>query len=207
MNLPEDFGKMTMGDLINKFKSKFRRFSRNEDGLASAEMVMMLPFYMFCILGTFTFWDAYDVVNRSQKAAYSVSDLVTRKQDNVTEVYVEGMFNTMQYMMGPSLPVRTRITSVFYSQARNQYEVLWSRSSTPTIPRLTTATLPSVQSHLPQMSDGDALIVVEANVDFKPIFGAEAFAMTRVNAGTMRHVIVTRPRFLPKICMQGVACG
>ncbi|MDP2082883.1 MAG: hypothetical protein U0934_10725 [Pseudotabrizicola sp.] len=196
-----------MGNLIQKLKTSLRRFSRNEDGLASAEMIMMLPFYMFCILGTFTFWDAYDVVNRSQKAAYSVSDLVTRKQDTVTEAYVEGMFNTMQYMMGPTLPVRTRITSVFYSQTRNRYEVLWSRSSVPTVPPLTTDTIPSIQSHLPQMYDGDALIVVEANVDFVPIFGAEIIAMTRVDAGTMRHVIVTRPRFLPKICMQGVACG
>lgn len=198
---------MIMNKLTRKLKSSMRRFSRNEDGLASAEMIMVLPFYLFCILGTFTFWDAYDVVNRSQKAAYAVSDLVTRKQDNVTEAYVNGMFNTMQYMMGPSLPTRTRITSVFYSESRNRYEVLWSRSSYPSVPRLTTATLPTLRDHLPVMQDGDALIVVEANVEFEPILGAEILAMTRVEAGTMRHVVVTRPRFLPKICMQGVACG
>ena len=198
---------MMMAKIAQKLKTSLRGFSRNEDGLDSAEMMIVLPFYLFCIMGTFTFWDAYDVINRSQKAAYSVSDLVTRKQDNVTEAYVTGMFNTMQYMMGPSLPVKTRITSVFYSEARNRYEVLWSRSSYPGIPNLTTATLPSIQSHLPVMYDGDALIVVEANVEFEPIMGASLWAMNTITSGTMSQVIVTRPRFLPKICMQGVACG
>ncbi|NEX47778.1 TadE/TadG family type IV pilus assembly protein [Pseudotabrizicola algicola] len=192
---------------LTLLRHALRRFRRNEDGLASAEMILVLPLYLFCILGTFTFWDAFDVANRSQKASYAVSDLITRKQDNVTEVYVQGMFNTMQYMMGPSLPTRTRITSVFYSQARARYEVLWSRSSVPTIPRLTTETLPTIQSHLPVMYDGDALIVVETTVEFRPILGAVDMIINDIDTGPMRNVVVTRPRFLPKICMQGVACG
>lgn len=197
-----------MKNLLRLIRHALRRFRRNEDGLASAEMIIVLPLYLFCIMGTFTFWDAFDVANRSQKAAYAVSDLVTRKQDNVTEAYINGMFGTMQYMMGPSLPTRTRITSVFYSEARNRYEVLWSRSSIPTIPRLTTATLPTIQSHLPVMYDGDALIVVEARVEFEPIIAAvDRIMNSQIQGGTMQHVIVTRPRFLPKICMQGVACG
>jgi len=196
-----------MRNLLQKTRTALRRFRRDERGLAAAEMLMVMPIYMFCIFGTFTFWDAFDVVNRSQKAAYSVSDLVTRKQDNVTEAYVNGMFSTMQYMMGPSLPTRTRITSVFYSEARDRYEVLWSRASTPTIPRLTTATLPELQDHLPVMHDGDALIVVEANIDFVPLLRPVDWVMGNVDDGVLRHVIVTRPRFLPKICMQGVACG
>ncbi|MFN4153663.1 MAG: TadE/TadG family type IV pilus assembly protein [Paracoccaceae bacterium] len=196
-----------MGNLLQRVRRSLRGFYRNEDGLASVEMFLMLPIYLFCIIGTFTYWDAFDVANRSQKAAYSVSDLVTRKQDNVTEAYVTGMFNTMQYMMGPSLPTRTRITSVFYSESRNRYEVLWSRSSIPTIPRLTTTTLSTIESHLPVMYDGDALIVVEANVEFTPMFSLTTWAMEALQPRTMEHIIVTRPRFLPKICMQGVACG
>lgn len=200
---------MLMGTLFHKLKASLRRFSRNEDGLASAEMVIVLPFYLFAIMGTFVLWDGFNVVNRSQKAAYAVSDLVTRNQNQngLTEAYVNGMFNTMQYMMGPSLPVTTRITSIFYSEPRDRYEVIWSRSSNPGVPRLTTATLTSIESHLPVMYDGDALVVVEADVDFEPVLGARIFTFTRVEGGTMRHVVVTRPRFLPKICMQGVACG
>jgi len=198
---------MTMHSLLQAIKNRLRNFSGNEDGLASADMILMLPLYLFCILGTFTFWDAYDVANRSQKATYSVSDLVTRKQDNVTEAYVNGMFGTMQYMMGPSLPTRTRITSVFYNGAQNQYQVIWSRSSYPGIPQLTTATLPSIASHLPILADGDSLIVVETSVEFKPIVGFVMRALNQLPEGTMTHVIATRPRFLPKVCMQGVACG
>ena len=196
-----------MRKLTQRVRASLRRFARNESGLASAEMIVVLPLYLFCILGTFTFWDAYDVVNRSQKAAYSVSDLVTRKQDEVTEAYVTGMFNTMQYMMGPALPVRTRITSVFFDGTENRYEVIWSRSSYPGIPQLTTGTIASIQSHLPEMFDGDALIVVETQVEFTPILGAVARAMNELDSGTMENVIVTRPRFLPKVCMAGVSCN
>lgn len=196
-----------MGNVFQQIRASLRHFVRNDSGLASAEMILVMPIYLFCIMGTFTFWDAFDVANRSQKAAYSVSDLVTRKQDQVTEAYVTGLFDTMQYMMGPALPVRTRITSVFYNGTDDRYEVIWSRSSYPGVPPLTTDTLTTIQSHLPLMFDGDALIVVETRVEFTPILGAVALALETLDSGTMENVIVTRPRFLPKICMQGVACG
>ena len=196
-----------MHRLLHILRASLRRFRRDEQGIAAVEMIVVMPVYLFCIISTFTFWDAYNVVNRAQKASYSVSDLITRKQDTVTEAYVTGMFNTMQYMMGPSLPVRTRITSLVYSGARERYEVLWSRSSVPTIPRLTTSTITSIRSSLPVMYDGDALIVVETTVEFTPILGRLETTMIGLDSGPMHNIIVTRPRFLPKICMQGVACG
>lgn len=196
-----------MGTLFQQVRDALRRFVRNESGLASAEMIIVMPVYLFCILGTFTFWDAFDVANRQQKAAYSVSDLVTRKQDQVTEAYVGGLFDTMQYMMGPALPVRTRITSLFYNGTDDRYQVIWSRSSYTGVPPLTTDTLSTIQSHLPLMFDGDALVVVETRVEFTPILGAVTLALDALDSGTMENVIVTRPRFLPKVCMEGVACG
>lgn len=198
---------MVMRKIVDKVRMSLRRFRRNEDGLASAEMIIMLPVYLFCIVGTFTYWDAYDVVNRSQKAAYTVSDLVTRKQDAVTEDYVNGLFSTLQYMMGPSLPVRTRITSVYYTEADNTYNVIWSRASDPGLPRLTSGTISTINSHLPEMSDGDGLMIVEANIDFTPILGPWTPGQMAVEEGVMKHVVVTRPRFLPKVCMEAVACG
>ncbi len=198
---------MVMSSFMQKIKRRVRGFARNEDGLASAEMILMLPLYLFCIIGTFTYFDAYDVVNRSQKASYTVSDLITRKQDEVTEGYVNGLFSTMQYMMGPSLPVKTRITSIFYNGTEDRYQVIWSRSSYPGIPQLNTDTVLSIQNHLPNMADGDALVVVEANIDFKPILGAWNPGQFAFEEGVMKYVVVTRPRFLPKICMSGVACG
>lgn len=213
MNHPEDNWNIMMRpkfikNSLNHLRSSLRGFTRNEDGIASMEMMMMMPLYLFCILGTFTYWDAFDVANRSQKAAYSVSDLLTRNQDmqGVPEAYVNGMFSTMQYMMGDTLPTRTRVTSVFFDDT-NGYRVLWSRSSTTTLPRLTTSSLTTIQSHLPVMFDGDALIVVEATVDFEPMFSLTNWAMQALDLDSMYHVVVTRPRFMSKICLRGVACG
>jgi len=196
-----------MRSAFRRIKARITGFKRNEDGMASMEMMLMLPLYLFCIFGTYSYWDAFDVANRAQKATYSLSDLIARQQTSVTEAYVNGMFGTMEYMMGPSLPVETRVTSVFYNGTNNRYEVIWSRSSTPTIPRLTTATIMSLQDHLPIMQDGDPLVVIETEVEFEPIIGLTTWAVEGLESRTMRNVIVTRPRFLPKICMQGVACG
>ena len=193
---------------LTRLRARLSGFAGDEHGIASLEMMMMMPLYLFCILGTFTYWDAFDVVNRSQKAAYSVSDLLTRNQDlnGVPEAYVNGMFSTMQYMMGDTLPTNTRVTSIFFDDT-NGYRVLWSRSSTTTIPRLTTATLPTIQSHLPIMHDGDALIVVEATVEFEPMFSLTNWAMQALDLDRMYHVVVTRPRFMSKICLRGYACS
>ena len=197
-----------MNTLTGRIKAAVRRFRHDQDGLAAAEMVVVLPIYLFCILGTYTYWDAYDVVNRTQKAAYTVSDLVTRKQDEVTEDYVEGMYSTMEYLLGDSLPVKTRITSIYYDgSVDNRYEVIWSRSSYPGIPRLTTGTINEIISHLPEIADGDALVVVEATVDFTPIIGSTWTAHLQLFEGQMKHVVVTRPRFLPKVCMEDLNCN
>ncbi|WP_103336118.1 TadE/TadG family type IV pilus assembly protein [Pseudotabrizicola formosa] len=193
---------------LKRFLPRLRGFARDEHGIASMEMMLMLPLYLFCIFGTFTYWDAFDVSNRSQKAAYSVSDLLTRNQDmqGVSETYVNGMFTTMQYMMGDTLPTRTRVTSIFFSDT-DGYRVLWSRSSATTLPRLTTSSLDIIQDHLPVMFDGDALIVVEAMVDFEPMFSLTNWAMQALDMDSVYQVVVTRPRFMSRICLRGVACS
>ncbi len=188
-------------------KMTCRGFAREEDGLMAAEMIVMFPLYLFAIMGTYTYWDAWDVVNRSQKAAYTISDLITREFAPVSETYVEGLFGTMDYMMGPSLPTETRVTSIFYNGTNDKYEVIWSRASGGSLAPLTTDSVLTIESHLPDLADGDSIVVVETVTDFEPLMGESVYAFIRPLAGDKKHVVVTRPRFVPKVCMLNVACG
>ncbi|MBN2629071.1 MAG: hypothetical protein JXR75_00860 [Rhodobacteraceae bacterium] len=196
-----------MKRISDLMKKAGRGFAREEDGLVATEMILMFPLYLFAIMGTYTYWDAWDVVNRSQKAAYTVSDLITRQYAPVSEDYVEGLFGTMSYMMGPSLPTETRITSIFYNGTDDTYEVIWSRASGGTFSPLTTDTVLTIESHLPDLADGDSIVVVETITDFEPLMGESVYAFIEPLAGDKKHVVVTRPRFVPKICMLDVACG
>ena len=65
---------------------------------------------------------------------------------------------------------------------------------------LTTADLAGLVARLPTMSDGDSAILLETRVPYTPplSFGLEPT--------TIEQFIVTRPRFLPKICHTSFAC-
>ena len=54
---------------------------------------------------------------------------------------------------------------------------------------------------LPNMADGDHVVLVEVEVNYKPSFNVG------LGNQTLKQFIVTRPRFVPRICLSGVACS
>ena len=67
------------------------RFRRDEAGTLMAEAVLVLPFMLWSYLALFVYWDSYRAVNTVQKAAYTVSDMISRERTSVTEAYIVGM--------------------------------------------------------------------------------------------------------------------
>ncbi len=190
-----------MAKLSETFMSSARRFFRREDGIMAAETLLVVPVFIWAIIGAFTYWDAFRSLNTSQKATYTVSDLITREMIPVDAAYLNGLHDVMQYMVGDDLPVEMRISSVVFSGVRNRYEVEWSFSPYGEMPPYNTATLQAVAFRIPLLADGDSIVLVETEVDFTP-----AFSMY-VGEQMFQQFIVTRPRFVPRICLENVACG
>jgi hypothetical protein len=136
-----------------------------------------------------------------QKASYTVTDLITRQQGSVNDSFVNGMRQTMDYMIQTEGATKMRVTSFRWSEPRNRYEVIWSRSPNGAYAQLTTSSLANLAAGLPLMTDGDSAVLVEANVDYTPPtrFG--------LSASTIEQFVVSRPRYLPKICHVDVNCG
>jgi Flp pilus assembly pilin Flp len=178
----------------------FKRFWRDEKGVLVAELALVLPVFVWSIIGMFTYWDAFKSLNMSQKAAYTVSDLIAREKKPVDSAYLNGMHDVMQYLVGNDLPVTMRITSITYSGVRSRFEVIWSRSPYSGTTALTTTTLQSFKDRIPAMSDGDSVVLVETWTDFEPAF------QSYVGAQQFSDFIITRPRFVPKVCLKNVAC-
>lgn len=179
---------------------KLRRFARDEKGTMIVDAIMVLPMFIWAYAALFAYWDAYRSINTVQKAAYTISDLLSRTQGEVDDTYVAGLRSTMNYLLDSDQAGDIRVTSYTWNQNRNRYEVIFSRSPGNGMSRLTTSSLASLAGRLPIMADGDSAVLVETRVPYTPpmSFGLQPT--------TIEQFVVTRPRFLPKICYKNVSC-
>jgi Flp pilus assembly protein TadG len=177
-----------------------RRFARDEKGSIVVEAIMVMPMFIWAYAGLFAYWDAYRSINTVQKAAYTISDLISRSQNSVNDAYIAGMRTAMNSMVDADQAGEIRVTSYTWSSWRNRYEVIFSRSPNSAMPSLTTSSLAGMTNRLPTMSDGDSAILVEVEIPYTP---PVAFGLTPT---TIEQFIVTRPRFLPKLCHTSFTC-
>ncbi|WP_050526807.1 TadE/TadG family type IV pilus assembly protein [Pseudorhodobacter aquimaris] len=177
-----------------------RRFKQDEKGSVIVEAVMVVPMLAWAYAGLFSYWDAYRSINTVQKAAYTISDLISRSQGSVDDAYIAGIRDTMNYMLGSEEAGQIRVTSYRWSDVDGAYSVIFSRSPNEAMPQLTDADLAALTARLPVLADGDAAVLVEAHV---PYTAPIAFG---VAPEVIDQFIVTRPRFLPKLCHEAEDC-
>lgn len=179
-------------DLFRSLLSAPRRFLRDENGNAVIESVFMLPLVIWAGFSMVVFWDGYHVMNKLQKASYTVSDVVSRWQGAaLTANDAQGLQNMMAYLLneGDQVP-RLRLSSIIWVQARNRYEVQWSCSMDPAhLPAYTTTTLQLVKDNLPIGADGTTQLLIETEFDFQLFNRGEIIPME------FGEFIPVRPRF------------
>lgn len=182
------------------FRSLWNRFHRDERGSVVAEMVITLPLLIWAYMAMYVYWDAFRMINSVQKATYTISDMVSREMLPINTAYINGLRDSMNYLVREDSSVKMRITSITYSQINSRYEVHWSRSPGNVVPQLTTANLAGMTSKIPILADGDFVVLVETWVTYTPLFDVG------LDNTEMSQFIITRPRFVPKICLTGMSC-
>jgi len=183
-----------------------RRFRTEERGSVIAEAVIAMPMLLWAYMALFVYWDGFRSVNTVQKATYTISDMLSREMVAISPAYVAGMDNVMEYMVDQDQNVSLRVSSVTWRASRNRFEIHWSRSTNAAIlPALTTATLQAfgdctttARCRIPQMSDGDFVVIVESRVNYAPVFDVG------IDNDSIDQFIVTRPRFVTCVLMTGV---
>lgn len=187
---------------MRKFTSKLRRFWRSESGAVVAEAVIVLPMLIWAYMALFVYWDAFRSVNTSQKAAYVISDTISREKQTLPANYVTGMRDLMRFLMKSDQGVRIRVSVITWSQINNRFEVDWSRSPDNAFPQLTTASINQVAiaGRIPAMADGARATLVETEVDYHAAFDVG------IADKTLKQFVVTRVRFPPKLCITGAVC-
>lgn len=189
-----------MATFLSRLRNPLRRFLGDEAGTVVAEGVIALPVLLWAYIGLFVYWDAFRSLNTLQKAAYTVSDMMSREMLGVGSAYVDGMDKVVEYLIDADADVRMRVTSVTWSDIDQQFQVHWSRSPDNELTPLTTETLQDYAGQIPTMAPGDYVVIVETDMDYVPAFDVG------MDDKVFRQFIVTRPRFIPCIPMDAISC-
>jgi hypothetical protein len=114
--------------MMKFFKSRLRTFADDTSGNMSIEAVIFVPLVMAMLAATFSFYDAFRFKAMNTKAAYTISDALSRETDAITPTYLNGMVSTLNFLTRSESHYSLRVTVVRYDEDDDQYKVDWSQS-------------------------------------------------------------------------------
>ncbi len=188
------------GDPMHRPSTFIRRFLTDETAAGVLEAVIVLPLLVWTYLAMFVYWDAFSTRNTVQKATYTVSDMISREMNPMSQAYLNGLLRVLDYLVDENQTITLRVSSVTWNETRARNEILWSYAPQGLMPVLTTALIQgdAFRNRIPQMADSDTAIIVETAIGYDPAFDVG------LNSFNIQEFIVTRPRFVPEICFGSI---
>jgi hypothetical protein len=197
-----------------RLRDSLRRFAKDEGGVVIVEALITLPILIWGFLALIVYWDVYRTINVSQKAAYSISDLLSRQQ-TVTPDFIDGLDEVLAFLTPGSTSSQLRVTSFQLDEggidepdfdSDDTFCLLFSTSPGGIADPLTPDDLKGVVDRIPNLENLESLILVETWVEYDPSFntGVTSFA-PGVTAQTFSEFIVTRPRNWRRVTLDGTA--
>lgn len=174
---------------INRF---FLRFARDTHGSITVEFVLMAPMMFWAVMASYVYFDGYRQSALNLKAAYTVSDLISRETAAINNDYIDSMYNVLELMVRPDSTMKMRISVVRYDQADDRYYVDWSKARGYTTVR-TDDNVMDIKTKLPVMPDGERVILVETDNTYVPLFNVG------LGDKELDNFVFTRPRFAPLV--------
>lgn len=178
-----------------RLRASLREFAKDERGIILAETLILLPMMIWGFIALVVYWDIFRVINTTQKAAYSIADLLSR-QGVITSSFVNGIDNINTFLTPGSPDAKILITSLQFDAAKNNYCLIFSISPNNKVTTVyTQATVQALKPQIPILSDLESVVIVETWVQYDPAFrtGAMNFA-PGVSSQVLKQFIVTRPR-------------
>jgi hypothetical protein len=177
---------------LSMARGRLRRFVEDARGSLTVEAVITLPILFWAMLSMMVFFDAYRQSGKSVKAAFTITDMVSREVDPINNAYLDGAFNLFRELVRSDQTPQMRITVVYFDAAANRFFRDWSHQRGG-VPVLTNADILAMQDRLPAMPDNERLILVETWTDYTPPFNVG------IDRQNLYHFVFTRPRFAPQV--------
>jgi hypothetical protein len=173
-----------------------RRFIRDTEASLTVELVIMLPVLLWGYVATSVFFDAYNVQSNAAKATYTIADLLSRQREEVDAQFLGEAHDLFDWLLAGNGVSAMRVSSVSYDVEDEAYDVHWSYSSGGR-PLQTDVSIADHAGQLPDLPEGDYVIVVETWLDYVPSFSVG------LPSQTFENFTVTAPRFMPKLEYDG----
>ncbi|WP_439104220.1 TadE/TadG family type IV pilus assembly protein [Celeribacter marinus] len=183
-----------LGKVQNGLKHCIKAFRRTDDGSMSVEAVMVMPLVLSGLMLSYGWFSAFEAKARANKAAYTISDYVTRQTEAITPEFIEGLGDIYRFLNHEN-NVSLRVSSVRWSTADNdngEYKLIWS-SATGNYAALEAADVVDIEHRLPILTDGGEVVVVETERPWAAPFnvGLGEIAFT--------DFVTTTPRFASQV--------
>ena len=195
---------------MTRLRQSLRAFSRDDRGTLLVEFLFLLPMMIWGFIALVVYWDVFRTINVSQKAAYSIADLMSR-QVIVKQVFLDGMDDILTFLTPGASASRLRITSLRFDAGAtsattdDQYVLVFSHSSSSSIPKYTQATIQPLKTMIPVLDNTESVVIVETWVDYAPDFDIGVLNMAPgLDGQTFTQFIVTKPR-TKEVCLDGNA--
>ena len=201
-----------MQNIINKI----RGFKKEEDGTAVIETVIVLPILVMIMTSMIVYFDAFKARSTNLKAAYTISDLISREKLMVGEDFVEGLHGMFDFIVNNDRPTSIRVTMFQFDtedpddDTDGSYVFVGSHATGDMLD-LDEEGLNDLADRIPIMGHGLTGYLVETRSRYIPGFqnykkGNGEDYMHIIPAFDINNLIVTTTRFNPPCwedCLEG----
>lgn len=178
--------------ILDALKSRLVDFGKDTRGNVTIEFVLAMPILFWTFMAGYVFFDGFRQSAQNLKAAYTISDLLSRELHPINNEYIDSMQNLMTMMTRATSQVNLRVSVLRWDEADDRFYVDWS-ADRGMGDELNDGTVSTFESRLPVMPDNERIILVETNNVFVPLYNV---GLDNID---LDNFIFTRPRFAPKI--------
>lgn len=176
----------------NKLTAMKRKFARDEEGGLAIEAIVMIPLMFFVVMSMFTLFDAFRQYTMHQKAAYTISDMISRETVPLDDSYLTGAHALFDDMTRNPQESSIRVSIVRYDENNQIFKLDWSRTQGASTP-LSNNAVRNWDDRLPVLVHNERIIVVETFANYVPPFD------TGFGEREIENFIFTRPRYAPQV--------
>jgi Flp pilus assembly protein TadG len=171
---------------MTRFRSRVRSDQR---GVAAIEFAIVAPVLVVLLLSVVTYFTAARDDHQAKRAAFTVSDLITRQTSVDTAFLALARQILIHTSPTSASEPALRVTSV--SRPVDAMTVDWSYA-TPPFAAMTSVAVPAAR--LPAIAVGESLIVVETDAAYAPAFPIAGLVLPR-----LQNLTSARPRLVGRI--------
>lgn len=178
--------------MFKKFQTFLKNFADDAKGTVAVEAAIILPLLMWSYMAMYIFFDAYQTRSSTEKAAFTISDILSRETTAIDTTYLANMRSLFDMLSESDSATGLRVSVISWSVVSDDYELEWSHTQ-GAFASLSADALNSLSERLPTMADGETLILVETYSTYEPALN--------VGLGDQQvsTFIFTRPRFAPQL--------